>query len=308
MRRTAAAVFLSVGCATAGLAQGSRPDIGAAAGRGEPWLVTTAWVQEHQADPALVVLQVAGTRREYRRGHVPGARFLWSQAYAPSTPDGTYDLPTLDQATALFREVGIAPGSHVVVVYSGAAIQQAARALLTFDQFGFGGRVSIMNGGFDAWKAEGRPISTDTPVVAPGAATAKPGGQLVADAAYVQARLDAPGATIVDARDARFYDGEGGGQPRPGHIPGAVNVPYSSLVEGTKLKDEAALQQIFASAGVKPGSEVVSYCHIGQQASLVWLVARMLGHEAKLYDGSFEDWSGREDLPVVNPAATKKLP
>jgi len=308
MRRTAAAAFLLTGWATLGLADGRSADAVTTAVR-EPWLVSTAWLQDHQAD-GLVVIQVAGTRREYLKGHLPGARFLWAQAFAPSTPDGTYDLPTLAQATALFRELGLAPDSRIVLVYSGAAVQQAARALLTLEQFGLGGRVSILNGGFDAWKAEGRPVTVEVPAVASGSAVAKDGGRMVADAAYVQARLDAPGTTIVDARDARFYNGEGGGQPRPGHIPGAVNVPYGSLVEGTKIKDEAALRQIFAAAGVKAGSEVVSYCHIGQQASLVWLVARMLGHEARLYDGSFEDWSGRDDLPVVNPAAEreKKLP
>jgi thiosulfate/3-mercaptopyruvate sulfurtransferase len=302
-------IVLGVLLLTAGAPLGPALDRSAADGqtaRREPWLVSTAWLQEHQADGGLVVIQVATMRREYRQGHVPGARFLWAQAYAPSTPDGTYDLPTLEQATVLFRELGLTADSRIVLVYSGAAVQQAARALLTFEQFGFGGRVSIMNGGIDAWKAEGRPVSTETPPVAPGTAVARDGGQLVVDATYVQARLDAPGVTIVDARDARFYDGNGGGQPRPGHIPNAVNVPYGSLIEGTRIKDEAALRQIFAAAGVKTGSEVVSYCHIGQQASLVWLVARMLGHEARLYDGSFEDWSGRDDLPVVNPAA--KLP
>jgi thiosulfate/3-mercaptopyruvate sulfurtransferase len=305
MRRLAITVLVSMLCTVSVLE--ARPADAVTPAAREPWLVSTAWLQEHQADRGLVVVQVAGTRREYRQGHVPGARFLWAQAYAPSTPDGTYDLPTLEQATALFRELGLGPDSRVVLVYSGTAIQQTARALLTFEHFGLDGRVSILNGGFDAWKAERRPVSTETPEVAPGTAVAKAGGQLFADAAYVQARLDAPGATIVDARDARFYNGEGGGQPRPGHIPGALNVPFSSLVEGTRMRDEAALREIFTVAGVKAGSEVVTYCHIGQQASLVALAARMLGHTARVYDGSFEDWSGRDDLPVVNPAAAKSL-
>ena len=307
MRPFAVAVLLSMACITPGLAQARPADPGTPDVR-EPWLVSTAWLQEHQADPGLVVIQVAGTRREYHQGHVPGARFLWSQAYAPSTPDGSYDLPTLDQATALFRELGLAPESRIVLVYSGSAVQQTARALLTFEHFGLAGRVSILNGGLDAWKAEGRLVANETPLVAPGTAVAKEGGRLFADAAYVQARLDAPGATIVDARDPRFYNGEGGGQPRPGHIPGAVNVPFSSLLEGTRIKDEGALRQIFTAAGIKQGSEVVSYCHVGMQASLVALAAKMLGHEARVYDGSFEDWSGRDDLPVVNPRAAKKVP
>ena len=192
----------------------------------EPWLVTSAWLQEHLGDPDLVVLQIAATRREYRQGHVPGARFLWSQSYAPSTPDGSYDLPTLEQAAALAAELGLRPDSRIVLVYTGLQVQQTARALLTLEQFGLGRRASILNGGFDVWKAEGRPVSTETPQFAAGTARPTAGGRFVADAAYVQARLNQPAATIVDAREARFYKGEGGGQPRPGHIPGAVNVPY----------------------------------------------------------------------------------
>jgi thiosulfate/3-mercaptopyruvate sulfurtransferase len=165
-----------------------------------------------------------------------------------------------------------------------------------------------MNGGFDAWKSEGRTVSTETPQFAAGSVAAAGGGRLVADAAYVQARLNNAATTVVDARDARYYNGDGGGMPRPGHIPGAVNVPFSSLIDGTKIKDEAAIRDSFAAAGVRTGTEVISYCHIGQQGSLVWLAARMLGFEARLYDGSFEDWSGREDLPVVNPSAAKKRP
>lgn len=293
----------AVGQSASAAAQGSP-----ASATRAPWLVTTAWVQEHAADRGLVLVQIGTTRREYRTGHVPGARFLWAQAYAPSTPDGSYDLPTIEQASAMFRELGLAPDARIVLVYAGNAVQQTARALLTFEQFGFEGRVSIMNGGFDVWKAEGRPVATDAPAVAPGTAVAKPGGRLIADAAYVQARLSSPATTIIDARAASFYDGQGGGQPRPGHIPGAVNVPFTSLLDGTRIKDEAALKAIFEAAGVRADTEVVSYCHIGQQGSLVWLAARMLGHDARLYDGSFEDWSGREDLPVVNPAAAKKAP
>jgi thiosulfate/3-mercaptopyruvate sulfurtransferase len=272
----------------------------------EPWLVTSAWLQEHLGDADLVVVQIAATRREYRLGHVPGARFLWSQSYAPSTPDGSYDLPTVEQAAALAAELGLRPDSRIVLVYSGLQVQQTARALLTLEQYGLGRRASILNGGFDVWKAEGRAVSTDTPQFAAGTARPASGGRIIADAEYVQARLSQPATTIVDARETRFYKGEGGGQPRPGHIPGAVSVPYVSLLDGSRIKDEPALREIFTAAGVKPGTEVVSYCHIGQQASLVWLAARILGHEARLYDGSFEDWSGRDDLPVVNPSGIAK--
>ena len=87
--------------------------------------------------------------------------------------------------------------------------------------------------------------------------------------------------------------------PRAGHIPGALNIPFSSVVDSTnKLKDDSTLTAMFTSTGIRTGDTIVSYCHIGQQATVLYLVARHLGHEARLYDGSFEDWSGRDELPV----------
>ena len=87
--------------------------------------------------------------------------------------------------------------------------------------------------------------------------------------------------------------------PRGGHIPGARNIPFDSVVEDSnKFKSVETLRQLFTTAGVKPGDSVTTYCHIGQQASLLYFVARYLGYEAHLYDGSFEDWSHRPELPV----------
>jgi thiosulfate/3-mercaptopyruvate sulfurtransferase len=83
-----------------------------------------------------------------------------------------------------------------------------------------------------------------------------------------------------------------------------VNIPFSTLVDSTnRVKDRGELKKIFEAAGVKPGLTVISYCHIGQQASLVYFVAKYLGYDARLYDGSFEDWSSRDELPVVNPSS-----
>ena len=88
--------------------------------------------------------------------------------------------------------------------------------------------------------------------------------------------------------------------PRGGHIPSARNIPFSSLVEDSnnKFKSVAALRELFNAAAVKAGDSVTTYCHIGQQASLLYFVARYLGYDAHLYDGSFEDWSRRTELPV----------
>ena len=123
------------------------------------------------------------------------------------------------------------------------------------------------------------------------------------DAAYVSSNLHKAGTQVVDARLPAFYTAAQtpNGQ-RPGHVPGAANIPFSSLFdEQGKFKAADTLKTQFTQAGVKPGDRVVSYCHIGQQGSVVYFVARYLGYDARLYDGSWEDWSAHAELPAEVP-------
>ena len=118
----------------------------------------------------------------------------------------------------------------------------------------------------------------------------------------MQKAQTAKGVKIVDSRDRAFYDGtsEGGNAAarNRGHIPGALNVPYSSIYAADgKLKAAEELQTIFKEAGVEAGDTVITYCHIGQQATSTLLAARTLGLNVKLYDGSMDEWSLKK-LPV----------
>jgi len=263
-------------------------------------IVSTKWLAKHLNDSSLVLLQV-GEKDEYTAAHIPGAQFVTLADI--STPRGeglALELPALAQLKATFEKIGVSDKSRIVVYFSKDWVTPTARVFFTLDYLGLGDRTSILDGGLPAWRAEGKPITTEVRTPASGKLTPRPNAKLVVDAAWVNAKLNKPGVMILDARAAKFYTGEEVGRmPRGGHIPGAKNIPYESVVEDSnKFKSSETLRQLFNAAGVKKGDSVTTYCHIGQQASLLYFVARYLGYDAHLYDGSFEDWSHRPELPV----------
>ena len=271
-------------------------------------IVSTEWVGKHLSDDSLVLLQV-GDKDEYLAAHLPGAQLITLTDI--STPRGqglVLELPSVDQLKATFEKLGITDKSRIVVYFGKDWVTPTARVFMTLDYLGLGDRTSILDGGLPAWRAEGRPVTAELREPKRGSLTPRPNAKLVVDAAWVSANLNKPGVAILDARVAKFYTGaEAGQMPRAGHIPSARNIPFSSVVEDTtnKFKSVEALRGLFNAAGVKQRDTVATYCHIGQQASLLYFVARYLGYEAHLYDGSFEDWSHRPELPVEKSEATK---
>jgi thiosulfate/3-mercaptopyruvate sulfurtransferase len=271
--------------------------------RNEPasFVVTADWLAQHLQDPKLVLLHV-GEPQEYEAAHIPGAQYLARQSI--STPAGSLpilELPPVDQLRDTFEKLGIGDDSRIVVYFGKDWVTPAARVILTLDYLGLGPRVSLLDGGMPAWVAAGHATTKDLVERPRGRLRAGARGDVVVDAAWVQAHLKDPQVALVDARAPEFYRGDSPGMAsRAGHIPGAVNIPFSAVVdESTKLKDKAALATLFSQAGIKQGQTVVSYCHIGQQASLLYLVARSLGYNARMYDGSFTEWASAAENPVV---------
>ena len=264
-------------------------------------VVSPEWLSQHLNDPDLVIVNVVSNRREYSGGHIPGARMVWFGALAPGNPDLSTELPPLAQLDSIVESLGISNNSRIVV-YASALNPAAGRAYMTLDYLGLGDRTAVLDGGFSAWKERGLTVSTETPTVKRAKFTPKLNASAVVNAEFVNANIDKSGVKILDARTPNFYNGEGGGMPRPGHIPSAGNVPFTSLVdEKGMLKSREAISEMLASAGVKQGDRVVTYCHIGQQGSLLYFASRYAGYQTSLYDGSFEDWSGRSELPLVGP-------
>ena len=267
----------------------------------ESMIVSTDWLAKHLEDTGLVLLQV-GEKKEYDEAHIPGAHFIRLQDIAtPRDQRPVLELPSVDLLKAAFEKLGVTDKSRIVIYFGKDWVTQTARVFLTLDYLGLGDRTSILDGGLPAWRTENRAVTAEVPQSKQGSFTPHPNAKLVVDAAWVNANLNKPGVAIVDARAVRFYTGEEATQmPRSGHIPSAKSIPFSSVVEEktNKFKSAEGLRSLFGAAGVKEKDTVASYCHIGQQASLLYFVARYLGYEAHLYDGSFEDWSSRSELPV----------
>ncbi|MBI5215312.1 MAG: sulfurtransferase [Ignavibacteriae bacterium] len=270
-----------------------------------PIVVNVQWLKDHLNDENLVVLQVAQTRREYTKGHIPGARFLWHGWMAMSNPDLSYEVLPVEELDAKVEELGISNDSKIILCGVGGNVSPVARMFITFEYLGMGNQTAILDGGLEAWKADGNPLSTEIPKVERSSFTPDIQSDIFVNADWVNKYLGDSTMTIVDARAPQFYLSTTGGAQRAGHIPGAKNIYYSTLVDSTnKFLDEPTLKEMFLNAGVKANTEVTSYCHVGQTGSLVYVVARYLGYKAHLFDGSFEDWSGRDDLPVeISPKA-----
>jgi thiosulfate/3-mercaptopyruvate sulfurtransferase len=264
-------------------------------------IVSTQWLTGHLRDPEVVVLAV-GQKADYDMGHIPESRFIdFASIRTAGGADAlNTELPPMKDLAAAFGKLGVSSNSRIVLYMLTDWLSPMARVYLTLDAMGLGARASILDGSLAIWKSEHRPVTRETPAVNPGRIDPCPQSDVIANLDYVRSHLRTPGAAIVDARLPQFYSGAQSGQRgRAGHIPGAGSLPFNSLVEDNgKFRSLAALQELFRAAGAQPGDRVVSYCHVGQQASVVYFVARYLGYDARMYDGSMDEWSRHDDLPL----------
>jgi thiosulfate/3-mercaptopyruvate sulfurtransferase len=261
----------------------------AAAATVEP-VVSTAWLQAHLNEPQVRVIYV-GDRGEYDRAHIPGARRLDHMETVQMSGDG-HRLASRDVLVRAFTKAGAADGAHVVLY--GDSPMATGWVYMALDSIGHGGEVSWLDGGTALWQSESRPTSTSTPAPGAGPLTAQPGPDTLVDAVWVRGHLDSPKTKVLDVRTRQEWNN--------GHLPGATLVLWQDLFADQRLmkfKSPDEIRALLARAGVAPDQEVVTYCAVGMRASLMYWAARAVGQPARVYVGSWQDWSRDSRNPTV---------
>jgi thiosulfate/3-mercaptopyruvate sulfurtransferase len=268
-------------------------------------LASGDWLQANLQRPDLVILHVSERADDYGLEHIPGARLFltdWFQ-WEGETGIGAEFRPH-DRIEASLEQVGVSDGSTVVVYGENPLL--VARLWMTIEVLGAGARPPLyLDGGLQLWREESRPLTSEIPNVPMGRLTLRPDTTRLVSAEWILARLGHEDVALLDGRPDAEYTGAAGGRGgtvKPGHIPGARQLPWEALVESPakpRFRSYDEMATLFAGAGVGPEDRVVAYCTLGLRASVLYMIARRLGHEARLYDGSWLDWEGRADYPVM---------
>lgn len=285
----------------------------ASAGPAKDPLVTYEWVQKNLENPKVRIVEVSVDPGVYERGHIPGAvNFRWHTDLVDKV---SRDIASRESFEKLVQNAGIDKDT-TVVLYGDNNNWFAAWGAWVFHVHGLGEQVKLLDGGRKIWELKKLPLDTKEPGVSASAYKIPPDnpnlrarlGDVIA-AAEKKADVQLLDIRSPDEYAGKIFAPEGSKElsVRAGHVPGAINVPWSKAVntdDGT-FKSPADLKKIYADVGIDGSKPIITYCRIGERSSHSWyLLSQILGYDVKNYDGSWTEYGNSVGVPVANIAGT----
>lgn len=266
-----------------------------------PALLDAHSLHQQLHNPSLLIIDLCSDDN-YRAGHIPGAVHIAPSQLGSGIAPATGSLPTVQQLTALLCAIGFTPDKHVVA-YDDAGGSWAGRMIWTLELLGFTA-ASLLDGGRNAWINAGFTLSDAAPAVTPSSLPPLHiDSTFIADKADILQQLGKADFAIWDARSPEEYAGSKVLAARGGHIPGAVNLEWTQLMDTQlRLLPLDVIRQLLDNAGLSKNKTLVTHCQTHRRSGLTWFVARkLLGYPAiKAYPGSWSDWGNDTNTPIEN--------